>query len=119
MNTNYPPRLGLSEFKVQAENGLLSGFVAFYQASSLAVIPTPIPGSNGCLILLDLVSAQDFINLGYSPIGPITSPTGRAEFRVPIPLDPTLAGLTVCVQATSFDGISFLTSNAMNLTFMY
>jgi hypothetical protein len=63
------------------------------------------------------VSAQTFINMGLSPIGPVPSPMGSFVLPIPLPNDPGLLNVSISVQAASFDGISFLASNALTLTF--
>ena len=119
LRTNEPPRLGSATFQIQAVNGLAGGSISLYLASAISGAPLPLPGANGCAIFLDVPSAQLLINSGLSPIGPIPTASGSLNLPIPLPLDPGLANVSLSVQAASFDGISFLASNAITLNFQF
>lgn len=110
------PSLGNGNFEIEFAGGHPSGQVLVFLAQGLAAAPVPLGG--GCLIFIDPVSATVLTNLGLSPVGPLPlDGSGGLTVPAPIPAQASLAGQTLHIQALSFQGAAFATSNALTLLF--
>jgi hypothetical protein len=102
LSSTQVPFLGNSGFAMDVTQGVPNASSYLFLATQQAMPAIGIGG--GCSIHLDLVSLLAFTQAGVSPIGPLpNNALGSAQFAIPVPGDPSLAGVTLYFQAAASD----------------
>ncbi len=96
------PFVGNPGFGIDLSGGASNAAAYLYYATAEALPPVPI--APGCRIYLDLASAQNFIDLGMAPLGPVfTNLAGGCTFSVALPGHPAFNGVSLYFQAAVLD----------------
>lgn len=119
LGANGLPTLGNSGFAVTISGAAPSSGGFLYGAIGPANPPIPVTPS--CSLFLDLNSFLLLIQLGISPVGPITvTPQGTASIPFAVPSTPSWAGSRLDLQFAAVDAAApggFILSNGLGLTF--
>jgi hypothetical protein len=115
LSTALLPTIGNAAFSVDVTQAATGSASYLFLSVGLAAVPAPLGG--GCALYLDQPSLLLFYNVGLSPIGPLpTGGTGSATFPLPVPPDPSLAGVAIGLQAAVADAAAlpgFTVTNAL------
>lgn len=119
LETDRLPSLGDARFSIGFVGATPGSNAFLFFSTSVAARPVGLGG--GATLLLDEVGLAALMSAGLGPLGPMpTRAFGRGDFPLPLPLDPSLAGARVAVQAVIIDaalppfGMQF--SDALDLT---
>jgi hypothetical protein len=97
-----PPAVGNAAFALGFSGAVPGGQCWIFMAATFAASPLTV--APGCEALLDLGSLGTYLQAGVTPTGPATANvSGTASFPFPIPLIPSLGGMTVAAQGLVFD----------------
>jgi hypothetical protein len=125
LGTNVPPVLGTT-FPFFVTGSFGGGPIQIYWAAGPATTGVNLGIGGGCTTYLDLVSLATLFAAGLEPLATFPVTGIQNVWTVPIPFDPTLAGVTVTTQAVVFHPSGFpapagtvLVSNALELTVGY
>ncbi len=107
------PVIGNLLFHVDVSQGPPGATALLYLSIGLA--PAPLNVGFGCNAYLDLSTMLALVGAGLLPLGPVVLDTsGIGIFPVPVPPDPTLAGVHVGFQAVILDAGAPLTITLTN-----
>jgi hypothetical protein len=115
LSTALLPTIGNAAFSVDVTQAATGSVSYLFFSVGLGALPIPLGG--GCALYLDQPTLLLFYNVGLSPIGPLpTGGTGSATFALPVPPDPSLAGVAIGLQAAVADAAAlpgFTVTNAL------